>query len=66
LTKQQIELVGSITETKKLKAGKYFSETRKIANEVGFVREEILRDFRVRSYSYFRAGQSNGSLGVIA
>lgn len=48
LTKQQIELIGSKTETRKLKAGDYFSEAGKTAKEVGFVIKGI---FRVCYYS---------------
>ncbi len=48
LTEQQIELIGSKTETRKLKVGDYFSEAGKTANEVGFVIQGI---FRVCYYS---------------
>ncbi|GCC53709.1 Crp/Fnr family transcriptional regulator [Chryseotalea sanaruensis] len=48
LTKQQIELIGSKTEIRKLKTGDYFSEAGRTANEVGFVTQGI---FRVCYYS---------------
>lgn len=48
LTGQQIELIGSKTETRRLKSGDYFSEAGRTANEVGFVVQGI---FRVCYYS---------------
>lgn len=43
LTNQQIELVKSKVETRKLKAGEYFSEAGKTANYVGFIISGIFR-----------------------
>ncbi len=48
LTQQQIELITSKTEIRLLKAGEYFSEAGRTANEVGFVTKGI---FRVCYYS---------------
>ncbi|WP_298148573.1 Crp/Fnr family transcriptional regulator [Flavobacterium sp.] len=48
LTIQQVELIRSKTEIRKLKAGAYFSEAGKTADEVGFVAEGI---FRICYYS---------------